>query len=260
MTRPVHVVVVAFHAAGAARPLSRGDSGRAPTSRWSTTRAPRGRASPTARGVAYVDPGRISGFAAGVNVALRRPARGPPVDSLLLNPDARSIARRSRGSHRFSTGTGARALRRGRAALIAADGLGATSPLAVSFAAPCLGRGDRTRMRLPARATFAIGAVLLLRWEALREVGAVRRAVLPLRRGGRLAAASGGCRVAFGSRRTCPRSPCRRGELHRRCPARGALPRCAGDVHPQVVRGPGLAVIPPGGVYGGAHPDGRAHG
>ena len=74
--------------------------------------------------------------------------------------------------------------------------------------------------------------------------GPLRRALLPLRGGGRLAAA----RPALGwSSRSVPRRRRRASRAPARaptCSTRGALPRRPGDVHPQVVRAVGVAALP----------------
>nr|NLI51554.1 glycosyltransferase [Propionibacterium sp.] len=118
-------------------------------------------------GCRYVDPGRNGGFAFGVNVALRD-RLVPGADVLLLNPDA------------VISAAGLRALQH---ALLAAPDLASVAPAQVDadgvparvgwpFPSPwgtwveALGLG-----RLRRRVDFVIGSVLLLRAEALDQVG-----------------------------------------------------------------------------------------
>lgn len=118
-------------------------------------------------GCRYIDPGRNGGFAFGVNTALRdRPV--PDGDVLLLNPDA------------VIAPEGVRALQR---ALLAEQGLASVAPTQVDadgaaarvcwpFPSPAgtwleaVGLGGLRR-----RPGFVIGSVLLLRAEALDQVG-----------------------------------------------------------------------------------------
>lgn len=118
-------------------------------------------------GVRYVDPGRNGGFAAGVNVALVC-RQAPGADVLLLNPDAVVSAADVRRLH---------------AALLADPRLASVGPAQVDsegvaarvgwpFPTPArtwleaLGLG-----RLGRQSDFVIGSVLLLRAEALAQVG-----------------------------------------------------------------------------------------
>ena len=122
------------------------------------------------QGAAYVDAGKNLGFAAGVNIGLRSLLNGPPCDILLLNPDA--------------------ILTRGQLGLLAAhlhlpgnERLAAVSPRLVDtngrvqrvlwpFPSPARAWLDALGVgSLRSRSAFVIGAVLLLRWEAVQEVG-----------------------------------------------------------------------------------------
>ena len=122
------------------------------------------------QGAAYVDAGTNLGFAAGVNLVLRSLVNGPPRDILLLNPDA--------------------VLTRGQLELLAAhlhlpgnERLAAVSPRLVDtngsvqrvlwpFPSPARAWLDALGVgSLRSRSAFVIGAVLLLRWEAVQEVG-----------------------------------------------------------------------------------------
>jgi GT2 family glycosyltransferase len=118
-------------------------------------------------GVRYLDPGRNGGFAAGVNHGLAH-RQVPGADLLLLNPDAVIDADGVRDLH---------------AALRAAHDLASVAPAQVD------GGGHRARVawpfptplrawveaaglgRLGSQADYVIGSVLLLRAEALGQVG-----------------------------------------------------------------------------------------
>lgn len=116
----------------------------------------------------YVRPTGNHGFAAGVNIALKELLAGEACDVLLLNPDAvlpgdligpmaetlaaDSYACAVAPAIRYSTGAGQRVL------------WPFPSPAQAWLEALGLGRFDR-------HARFAVGTVLLLRWEALQEVG-----------------------------------------------------------------------------------------
>jgi GT2 family glycosyltransferase len=120
-------------------------------------------------GAAYIDAGRNLGFAAGVNIALRTLA-DEDVDVLLLNPDAvvtpSAVSELSRFLHRAENrSVGAVAPR-----LIGSDNaeqrLVWPLPTPWRMWAEAFGLGH-----LPAQHTFVIGAVLLLRREAIDAVG-----------------------------------------------------------------------------------------
>lgn len=118
-------------------------------------------------GIRYIDPGRNGGFAAGVNTALAD-RLVPGADVLLLNPDARIEPQQIAELHR---------------ALRADDRLASVAPAQQDAA------GERARVewpfpspvgswleaaglgRLQGGATYVIGAVLLLRAEALAQLG-----------------------------------------------------------------------------------------
>lgn len=122
-------------------------------------------------GATYVDAGENRGFAAGVNVALRRLPRTEIPDVLLLNPDSvvphsvvHALARylKRPGNGRVAAVT---------PRLLAPNGTEQRvlwpfpTPLRACVEAVGLGR------RLSADEMFAVGAVLLLRGEALDDVG-----------------------------------------------------------------------------------------
>ncbi|HEU5373497.1 MAG TPA: glycosyltransferase family 2 protein, partial [Gaiellaceae bacterium] len=110
-------------------------------------------------------------FAAGVNVALQQViGAGRPVDVLLLNPDAEitpeSVERLAVHLHRDGAG---------RCCTVApriTGGDGAAQRTLWPFPSPARAWGEAFGLaKRPSSAQFAIGAVLLLRWEALQEVG-----------------------------------------------------------------------------------------
>lgn len=164
--RPLEVVLVAYGAPGLVRralePVA-----SLPVTVVDNSSLPEIAALCAELGCRYVDPGRNGGFACGVNVALRD-RLVPGGDVLLLNPDAVIAA------------GGVRALQR---ALLAEADLASVAPAQVDAAgvaarvgwpfpspvgtwAEALGLG-----RLRRRADFVIGSVLLLRAEALEQVG-----------------------------------------------------------------------------------------
>jgi GT2 family glycosyltransferase len=119
------------------------------------------------RGARYIDAGSNRGFAAAVNIGLRAlPQDG--ADVLLLNPDAAISAQAVGELHGFLIGNA----RVGAAAPRLVDAAGHSERVQWPFPSPlrmwleALGLG-----RLPARGRFVIGAVLLLRRDALADVG-----------------------------------------------------------------------------------------
>ncbi|WP_344737743.1 glycosyltransferase [Microbacterium awajiense] len=121
----------------------------------------------TELGVRYIDPGRNGGFAAGVN-RLLRDRLAPEADLLLLNPDARisadDVAALGRALHSLGD------LASVGPSQVDDDGHRAQ----VSWIFPSPGRAwleavGAARLRRGPR--FAIGSVLLLRAEALAQVG-----------------------------------------------------------------------------------------
>jgi len=169
VTRPVHVVVVAYHGArelgealasvGAGRPVTVVDNSQNEDVGEVCAQ----------RGARYVQTIRNLGFAAGANVALRELLDGDPCDVLLLNPDStlpEGAVDRLAETLAADRGVGAVA----PAALVRRDG--SSQRVLWPFPSPgqawleALGLG-----RLSRSPRFAVGAVLLLRWEALQEVG-----------------------------------------------------------------------------------------
>lgn len=168
MTRPVHAVVVAYHGADQLdRALGALDPG-VPLTVVDNSQSDAVREVCERRGGRYVRTERNLGFAAGVNVALRDLLAGEPCDVLLLNPDAVLPAG---------------AVAKLAAALAADERACAVTPALRSpagapqrsswpFPTPRQAWLEAVGLaRLNRGADFAVGAVLLLRWEALAEVG-----------------------------------------------------------------------------------------
>ncbi|WP_404443942.1 glycosyltransferase [Microbacterium marinum] len=118
-------------------------------------------------GVRYIDPGRNGGFAAGVNIALRD-RLVPDADVLLLNPDASVDAATVERLQEFLAASPDLA----SVAPAQTDAAGRPSRVAWPFPTPvgswldALGLG-----RLRRGPQFMIGAILLLRAEAIAHVG-----------------------------------------------------------------------------------------
>jgi GT2 family glycosyltransferase len=170
LTRPVHVIVVAFHRPRHLDRCLAALGGRVATTVVDNSRAAGVCAVAVHRGAEYVDPGGNLGFGPGVNVALRRLLGGPPRDILLLNPDARldsddvetlAAYLHCRGHERVAA-----------VSPRLEDDDGHEQRVVWPFPSPARAWADAFGLGgLPARHRFAIGAVLLLRWEAVREVG-----------------------------------------------------------------------------------------
>lgn len=122
-------------------------------------------------GATYVDPGCNLGFGAGVNLALRQITIGKPRDVLLLNPDAVLAPRDIDVMADFLHRRGNERIAALSPRLVGSDG--AIQRVEWPFPTPrgawaeAAGLGHRLR----GSRTFVIGAVMLLRWEALLEVG-----------------------------------------------------------------------------------------
>jgi GT2 family glycosyltransferase len=169
MTRPVHVVVVAYHAADQLDRclVTLGD--RAETTVVDNSGSAAVRAVATARGAEYIDPGENLGFGAGANVALRRLLESPQ-DVLLLNPDATLAPPEFDKLAEYLHRPGNERLGAVSPRLIGLDG----AEQRAKWPFPNPGRAWTEAIGLgwlPTRRTFVIGAVLLLRWEALRQIG-----------------------------------------------------------------------------------------
>lgn len=168
--RTVHAVVVAYHGTAQLDRCLASLRGHAGVTVVDNSSSPEVRATAEANGAAYVDAGRNVGFGAGVNVALRGLLAGEPRDVLLLNPDA--------ALHGGALGALVACLQlpeNERVAAVSPRLLGDDGrpqrvlwpfPSPVRAWCEAIGLG-----RLPARRVFAVGAALLLRWEAVAEVG-----------------------------------------------------------------------------------------
>jgi GT2 family glycosyltransferase len=170
MTRPVHAVVVAYGAEDALERALAGLENSVAVSVVDNSSSEQIRRVVSRHGAEYVDPGRNLGFGAGANLALRRFLAGEPCDVLLLNPDAVLAPK-----HLETLVAFLRDPRNDRACAVAprlVDDEGREQRVAWPFPTPArawmvaVGLG-----RASSRQTFVIGAVLLLRWEALRDVG-----------------------------------------------------------------------------------------
>jgi GT2 family glycosyltransferase len=168
--RPVHVVVVAYLSSRQLDRCLAAIEGAAPTTVVDNSRSADVCEVTLNRGAEYVDPRENLGFGAGVNVALRRLLDGPPRDVLLLNPDAKLAPGNLEALAAYLHCPGNELVAAVSPQLRGPDG----GEQRVVWPFPSPGRAWAEAFglgRLPARHTFAIGAVLLLRWEALREVG-----------------------------------------------------------------------------------------
>lgn len=123
-----------------------------------------------ALGARYLDSGDNLGFAAGVNLGLKGILDDAACDVLLLNPDAvlepEALRVLSRAMHLDGND---------RVAAVAPhmhDADGHAQRVAWPFPSPLRAWAEALGLgRRPARKGFLIGAVLLLRWEALQDVG-----------------------------------------------------------------------------------------
>ena len=170
MTRPPRVVVVAY---GADSHLDRALAalGRAvEVTVVDNSSSEAVRAAAARHGAEYVDPGRNLGFGAGVNLALRRLPEDDASDLLLLNPDAVLAPRDVETLVAFLHEPGNERVAAVAPRLSGDDGR--EQRVVWPFPSPArawavaVGLGD-----LPSQRTFVIGAVLLLRRTALREIG-----------------------------------------------------------------------------------------
>jgi glycosyltransferase involved in cell wall biosynthesis/GT2 family glycosyltransferase len=118
-------------------------------------------------GIRYLDPGRNLGFARGVNIALRD-RLSPGADILLLNPDAQiepsdiaALQRAMRAEIDLATVAPAQV-----------DGQGSTARVEWNFPSPYNAWMEAIGLsRLQRGPRFVIGSVLLMRAEALDQVG-----------------------------------------------------------------------------------------
>ena len=170
MTRPVHIVIVAYHSAEQLRRCLAALDTEIDTSVVDNSSSPAVRAVADDQGAAYVDPGQNLGFGAGVNVALRRLLAGSPKDVLLLNPDAilepGEIGKLGRYLHR----AGNERLGAVTPRLVGSDG--AEQRVACPFPTPLRAWAEAIGLGgISGHDLYVFGAVILLRWEALGDVG-----------------------------------------------------------------------------------------
>jgi GT2 family glycosyltransferase len=168
-SRSIHAVVVAYNAPAQLSDCLAALGRQLPVTVVDNSSSAEVAALVERHGAVYVDPGSNLGFAAGVNVALGR-LEGQHVDVVLVNPDAIVTPGALRTLHAF--------LQQEENIRVAAvsprlvDSENTEQRLAWPFPTPArmcaeaLGLG-----RLPARARFLVGAVLLLREEAIADVG-----------------------------------------------------------------------------------------
>jgi len=167
--RPVHAVIVAYHSpAQLARCLAALER-ELPVTVVDNSSSHEVAGVAERHGATYVDSGRNLGFAAAINVALARLA-GEDADVLLLNPDAvvgPSEVRELAGFlHAPANARVAAVAPRLRHPGEQEQRITWPFPTPARMCAEAIGLG-----RLPARRTFVVGAVLLLRREAIDDVG-----------------------------------------------------------------------------------------
>ena len=122
------------------------------------------------REAAYCDPGSNLGFATAVNVALRRLKSASPEAVLLLNPDAVVTPDALQLLVDFLADPRNADVAAVSPRLVGLDG--APQRVVWPFPSPWRACAEAAGLgRLPARSTFVIGAVLMLRWSAICEVG-----------------------------------------------------------------------------------------
>ncbi|EWT02784.1 glycosyl transferase family 1 [Intrasporangium oryzae NRRL B-24470] len=164
--RPVEIIVVAYHAPDLLRRCLEPLTGEAVTV-VDNSSSQQVRQVCAELGVDYVDPGRNGGFAAGVNEGLRH-RRHAHSDVLLLNPDAviepsgiRELQRALRAQPDLASVGPAQV-----------DGEGETSRVGWPFPSPAGVWADAVGLgRLRTHTDYVIGSILLLRAEALDQVG-----------------------------------------------------------------------------------------
>ncbi len=178
---------IAFGAAALLDECLRGLEGSVPVLVVDNSSDPEVRAVAARHRARYVDPGRNLGFAAGVNLGLSQRSR-PSADLLLLNPDASigpsEIAQLRHCLHRREDLACVAPTQSDPSTAATRIGSPGRSPLRCGAWVEAFGLG-----RLSRRADFLIGSVLLLRARRGARRRPLRRAVLPLRRGDRLATA-----------------------------------------------------------------------
>ena len=121
-------------------------------------------------GARYHDPGQNLGFGAGVNRALRGLLSGVPCDVILVNPDAVIGTEQALLLQRELHAPGMERVAALSPQLVSTDGTGQR----VCWPIPCPAVAWREALHCRTRTGdtgFAVGTVLLLRWEALHQVG-----------------------------------------------------------------------------------------
>ena len=168
--RNVHAIVVAYHGAGQLERALSALEGDVDITVVDNSSAEDVRTVALSRGAEYLDAGENLGFAGGVNLALRSLTVRQPEHVLLLNPDA-VLTRRNLDAlvtHLYVPGNE-------RVAAVSPRLTGAGGRMQrVVWPFPSPGRAWLEALglaRVRARDTFVVGAVLLLRWESLQEVG-----------------------------------------------------------------------------------------
>lgn len=169
-TRPVHAIVVAYHAAEELDRCLAALQDEIELTVVDNSSSSEVRAVTRRRRAEYLDAGKNLGFSAAVNLALRRLDSEPRKDILLLNPDAvlepSDLHVLAAYLHRPENERVAAVSPR----LVGADG--ADQRVVWPFPTPSRAWAETVGLgRLPARSTFVVGAVLMLRSEALEEVG-----------------------------------------------------------------------------------------
>lgn len=168
MTRPVRVVVVAYHGVDELERAVASVGGGVDVTVVDNSQSDAVAAVCERRGARYLRTSANLGFAAGVNVALREILAGEPCDVLLLNPDS-VLPEGAIGKLAEALAGDARA-----AAITPALMYSSGSPQRVSWPFPSPGQSWLEAVglaRLGRHPSFAVATVLLLRWEALQDVG-----------------------------------------------------------------------------------------
>jgi GT2 family glycosyltransferase len=170
MTRRLDVVVVAYNAADELGCCLGALGNDVKTTVVDNSSSAAVRVVAEGRGAEYIDPGTNLGFAAAVNVALRQLTGESPRDVLLLNPDAALAPDKLKTLAAYLHAPANHDVAAVAPVLVGADN--AEQRVMWPFPSPARAWAEAFGFgRFPARHTFAIGAILLLRWEAVRQVG-----------------------------------------------------------------------------------------